>query len=341
MRCFLYCALAAAAAVLGAQPSANEQLTIYELNRARANPQRYAQEHGLGNLLATIAPAQPLAVNNLLVQSAQFKSAEMAQGNYVGHQSAATGKWPNDIVRETGYPLNAGFHASMNECESIAGGHGNLLIALRDLIHDEGINPPYHQEHLLSAGPSFAWWDLHREIGVGYAYNVDADYRRYYAIHTAFRVTSKPFLTGVAFNDANGNQRMDPGEAIAGATVSATNGTSNLQVTTNAGGGWAIEVDAGNWTVNCTGGAFAGSSSAAVTVASNNIEIDFHSGDAAAEVAFSRQVITTPPDLGFWGKKGGSSWNMGGCSTSEQAAPVALAALLISLWLTLRRRTAS
>jgi uncharacterized protein (TIGR03382 family) len=93
--------------------------------------------------------------------------------------------------------------------------------------------------------------------------------------------------------------------------------------------------------VTCTGSTFVGSSGAAVTVSSDNIEIDFHSGETAAEVAFSRQVFTTPPDLGFWGKKGGSSWNMGGCSTSEQAAPVALAALLISLWLTLRRRTAS
>lgn len=341
MRMLLICVLAAAAGVVGAQPSANEQLTIYELNRARANPQRYAQENGLGNLLATVAPAKPLAVNNLLVQSARLKAGEMAQGNYASHQSAVTGKWPNDIVRDTGYPLNAGFHASMNECESIAGGHANLLIALRDLIHDEGINPPYHQEHLLSCGPNYAWWDFHREIGVGYAYNEGADYRRYYAIHTAFRVTSKPFLTGVAFNDANGNQRMDPGEAIAGATVSANNGTLNLQATTNAGGGWAIEVDAGNWTVSCTGGTFAGSSSAAVVVAGDNIEVDFHSGDAIAEVAFARQVATAPPDPGFWGKKGGSSWNMGGCSTSEHAAPLALFALLISLWFRLRRRTAS
>src|SRR5262245_15690193 len=85
--------------------AAEEQLFVYSLNRARHDPAAYQQEVSLPVDLTAVAPRPPLAVNDHLLASAQFKANEMATNNYFNHQSQVTGKWPNELVRSYGYPL--------------------------------------------------------------------------------------------------------------------------------------------------------------------------------------------------------------------------------------------
>jgi hypothetical protein len=129
--CFLFC-------LCQQNPAPDEQLMIYELNRARNNPQRYAAENGLGSLLDGIAPSPALAVNDFLVQSSRGHAAEMAAYNYFAHQSAVTGKWPNQMARDAGYVLPASWPGDQNYIESIAAGYPTVLDALRGLIEDSG-----------------------------------------------------------------------------------------------------------------------------------------------------------------------------------------------------------
>lgn len=272
-------------------PTADEQLLIYELNRARNNPQRYAVENGLGSLLNGVASSPPLALNPFLVASSRGHATEMATNDYFAHQSAVTGKWPNRMARDAGYALVASYPDDQNNIESIAGGYGTVLIALKALIEDAGTSPPGHRYQLLATGPNASFFAAHREIGAGHAFNASSTYDNYYAIHTAYVNAANLFLTGVVYADGNTNLRYDQGEGIGGVTVSI----GGSSTTTNSVGGWSLPITNGSYTVTASGGAFTGSSTANVTVSGSNIEIDFISGTAAGEVGFGNQPATPPP----------------------------------------------
>ncbi len=347
-------------AALAAQqaPTNAEMAFIYELNRARANPQAYAAANSLGTLLDGVAAQPPLAVNNNLVQSARFHSDEMAANSYFAHTSMVTGDQPNAMARDAGYPLPGSWPDAGNNIESLAvlysqGGSISYSApaALRALIEDLGVNPPGHRIHLLAMNSFF---EAHREIGAGYAtgnaptqsvppptsgsWNSGA----YWSIHTARRNTTDPvWLTGVVYNDTNTNGRYDLGEGLGGVTVSTT-GAGVLSTLTNSAGGWALAAGAGTYTVTCAGGAFSGTATADVTVAADNVEVDFASGATQGEVNFGGG--TPPPGGGNPNPPPGNSDDTettdnggGGCSSAPAGTRLVwvIAPTLAALW---RRR---
>jgi serralysin len=242
------------------QWSAEEQQFVYELNRARWSPGAVEAQGGLR--AGTIVPAPPLAINDDLAAAAGFRSNEMATLNYFGHQSPATGKWPNRVARDYGYALPFYWPDTANNIESIHRGNPAILGVLQSFVNSE-----VHRTHLMGQG----WFATHEEIGVGAHLG-----ERTWTILTATEGTDILFLTGVAYADRNGNLRMDLGEGLAGVTISA-GGRSTL---TNAGGGWSLPVTAGRYGVTASGGPFGGESRATVRVGQFNIEVDFISNPA-------------------------------------------------------------
>lgn len=268
---------------------AEEQLFVYLLNRARNNPVAYQQEAALPVSLAYVPARAPLAVNDQLFASTEFKAEEMATYNYFDHQSHVTGMWPNQLVRSTGYALPALFANNANYLESISYGWAypgrNQAVAtpaaaLRGLIIDAGINPPGHRNHLLGID---SWNANFREIGVGHAARTGAINYDYWTIHTGYVSTSDVFLTGVVYVDRNANRRYDLNEGLAGVTVQA----GGQSVVTNAAGGYSLQVSPNaTYTVTTSGGAFVGTASYQVTVGAANVEVDFLSGRLGAQVNF-------------------------------------------------------
>jgi hypothetical protein len=297
--------LALASGMAQQNPTADEQLLIYELNRARQNPHRYASENGLGSMLNGIAASPPLALNPYLVASSRGHAQEMATNDYFGHQSAVTNKWPNEMARDAGYALTASYPNNQNNIESLAAGYSTFQIALRALLEDAGTSPPGHRYQLLATGPGSAFWLAQREIGAGHASDGTSTYVNYYSIHTAFVNSGDLFLTGVVYADANANLRYDLGEGIGGVTVSI----GGTNTTTNSQGGWSIPVTNGSYAVTASGGGFSGPATANVTVSGSNIEVDFISGTAAGEVAFANQ----PGGPAGGGGPAGDSGGGGGC----------------------------
>jgi hypothetical protein len=268
--------------------TAAEQLFVYSLNRARANPVAYQQETNLPADLSAVAAQPPLAVNDKLFASARYHSDEMAANNYFGHQSAVTSKWPNWMARNQGYALPSWWSDDANYIESIAAGYSTAPSALYALILDSGVPSLGHRIQLLGMDPFFA---QDREIGVGYSFNNNTTYRHYWAIHTAYVNTTDVFLTGVVYNDANSNSRFDLNEGLAGVTVTA----GAFSTTTNAAGGWSIRVPAGSYQVTVSGGTYVGTSSLSVTVGAANIEVDFLSGRSGGQVNFATVSGDNPP----------------------------------------------
>ncbi|MBX3458703.1 MAG: hypothetical protein KF696_01915 [Planctomycetes bacterium] len=285
---------------------------MYEVNRARANPQGYDTEKGLGGVCNGITPAHPLALNERLVTSSRFHSAEMAQHGYFAHTSPITGHQPNKMARNAGYPLKSSYPDAANYIESLAGIFGSsssisyeATAAVRALILDAGVNPPGHRYHLLSWGGSQAQIDtarLNRECGAGYATGIGANgyaAGAYWAFHTGVRDTSVTFIAGVVYNDANDNGRFDNGEALPGVTVKLINWNTQQQVgtfTTGAGGAYTHQAGNGTWVLEVSGGSFSGTRWAKITVSGQNVQVDFRSNSNNADINF-----------GSWGQLPGSA----------------------------------
>jgi hypothetical protein len=283
-----------------AQLSQQELHFLYELNRARHDPPAWAAEQGLGartggdgqpTTLVGVAPRPPLALNGVLVDSSGFKAEEMAANDYFAHQSAVGPAflWPNELVRNVfGYPLPAmvpapggGFFVlpdDFNSLESLACGFGsgtsNLALAIHALtllVVDAGVPSLGHRRHLLATDD---FNSIFTEAGVGYGSDLAASCRNYWAFQTG--VTDPPgrFLTGVAFQDGDGDDLFDPGEGLAGVTVSV----GAAQTATDEAGGWSLEVAEGTHGVSCVGGGFAGTASALVPVSGASRQVDCVSG---------------------------------------------------------------
>ncbi|MGR3319040.1 MAG: CAP domain-containing protein [Candidatus Anammoxibacter sp.] len=285
-------------------PTPEEQLFIYELNRARNKPTRFQTENNLRVNLSSVDAQPPLAINEDLIGSSRFKAQEMADKNYFAHESPFTG-WPNALARSFGYNLASFLTDNANNIESIAAGFNSVIdwtqpsAPLVTLIVDDGVPSLGHRIHLL-AMDSFN--QQFREIGVGFGSNIISKLKNYWAIHTGFDDNDQPFLTGVVYNDKNKNGRFDLNEGLGGVTVSLG---STSTTTSNSAGGWSIRAGSGPRTVQCSGGSFIGAGTANVTVDIDNIEVDFISGNSSGAVNFDND--------GDGGGNGGSGL---GCSSS-------------------------
>mgnify|MGYP001287488708 CR=1 FL=1 len=284
------------------EPSADEQLGIYEINRARHDPAAYGAKAGID--LSAVEPRQPLAVNCNLSGSARFHAKVMLDHHEYGHVSDLFGIAANQMAVDNGYDLfGNGLQTpwgTANSIESILRSVNQVAttpVAVKTLIVDKDVPGAGHRVHLLGVGG----FSNHREIGFGWAAGADAFPEfglpktlptKLLAIHTGYRDFAQAFVTGVVFADRNGNLRYDKGEGIAGATVAIDGGAST---TSMKNGGYALPVGAGERLVRCSGGAFAGEAVAYLSVGADNVEVDFHSGQALGEVAFAWQAGGIPP----------------------------------------------
>ena len=270
--------------------SPEEQQLIYELNLARRDPAGYAAQHpdlAGSAAIAAAVPRPPLAVTDSLFGSAGSHAGEMAATGYVAHQSPVTGMWPNEMTRRAGYPLVSSLADADNNVESVTAGDvpspGAALAALLD-------SEP-HRTHLLGITPFFA---LHRQVGAGWAVGAPwadgAQPAGYWVVHTGYDGGAEPFLTGVVYDDANDNGRMDLGEGLPDAEVAA----GGVVTRTNAGGGWAIRVVPDRrYEVVVRGDGFT-RRSRTVSVASDNVEVD-------VSITTAREAVSLfDPVSGAW-----------------------------------------
>jgi len=239
-------------------PAVDSQQLVYEINLARWNPAAYIERSGNTSFPNGTLARPPMALNPDLAASAAFKANEIADNGYFAHQSAVTGKWPNELARDHGYQLPTWFSDDTNNIESLHGGSPDPFAVLGSFA-----GSPSHAKHIFGGG-GFAAYD---EVGVGRSSNLN-----YWAVHSAQAGgTDQVFVTGVVYDDLDGNGRMDLGEGIGGVGVTA--GTAST--VTNAGGGYALHVTPGTITVVASG-----LPSATVTVAQHNVGVDFVVGDA-------------------------------------------------------------
>ena len=134
------------------------------------------------------------------------------------------------------------------------------------LLHTNLMNSSGHRANLLNGN--------FREIGLGFEVG---DYR---GRSTAFvtedfgKTGTDLFLTGVAFDDRDGDHFYDPGEGLGGITVTARSSSgATYKTTTMTAGGYDLALKPGTYSVTFSGPGIA-TSTQSVTIGTKNVKKD-------------------------------------------------------------------
>ena len=254
-----------------AQPSAYEQYFLELVNRARANPGAEASRLGIdlnqGLSSGTIANTakQPLAINQLLNDSAQAHSDWMLATDTFSH-TGANGSSAGDRMKAAGYA----FTGSWTWGENISirwGGGGGESAGTVESLHDGLFKSAGHRTNILN--------DAFKEVGIGigvgeYKGSTGADATQNFA-----RSGGATFLTGVAFDDKDGDRFYDPGEGMGAVKVSVTSSTGATYATTTwDAGGYQLALPAGDYTVAFSGSGLPATVTQTAKIGSVNVKVD-------------------------------------------------------------------
>lgn len=292
----------------------NEQQYMLELiNRARANGGAEATRLGLSGLqegpptingqVWTIQNSvQPLSWNPLLINCAQNHATNLNNGDqFFSGQSPHTfgGMTPNQRIAAAGYSMapyngptnNGSFPGPENVAAAISFGSGpytgtkliaSVLEAHNDLFTDQTVQGRGHRSTTMLA--------FFREIGVGISVGTDTGPDSQGVIRTwdslyivqnfGSQSTTAPFITGVVYQDTNGNGFYDPGEGIGGVRVDVAG--SNFFAISSSSGGYSVPVPGnGSYNVTFSGGGLANNSRTVNVANSLNAKSDYVAGASA------------------------------------------------------------
>jgi uncharacterized protein YkwD len=151
------------------------------LNEVRQHPSAFSEE--IGADLSYVQAVPKLAWNEELAQAAEKKALDMAARNYFDHVDP-DGYGMNYWIVKAGYELRDEWtkKKSYNNFESIQAGLSSGVEAIKNLILDEGTNPPGHRNHLLGILP---FWSNCTDVGIGMARDPDSEYEYYMCILVA------------------------------------------------------------------------------------------------------------------------------------------------------------
>lgn len=287
----------------------NEQQYMLELiNRARANGGAEAARLGLSGLQEgpptingepwTIqTTVQPLSWNQLLFNCAQNHSKNLNNADQFflgGSPHTFGGMTPSQRIAAAGYsmanyngPTTASgfFPGPENVFEAVAQGSGpfvgaNLVAGVlqghNGLFTDQTVPGRGHRDTTMLG--------FFREIGVGITAGKDNQNNPgqpngawdslYVVQNFGAQASQTPFITGVVYQDTNGNGFYDPGEGIGGIRVDIT-GTNFFAVTSASGGYSAPVAGNGSYTVTFSGGSFPATQQNAMVSSLLNTKVDY------------------------------------------------------------------
>jgi hypothetical protein len=201
-------------------------------------------------------------MNPALLSVAQAHSEDMYNQNYFSHTDP-NGTTAFQRIENAGYNyVSAG--------ENIGAGTGMTATDLEDLLMvDSGYPCRAHRMNLLDIFPYPP--PAYYEVGIGYYEGSSGQAFITQDFGTA--ANTVPFLTGVVYNNANGNNFYDIGEGIPGVTITPSSG--NYYAVSSSAGGYAIPIGtSGTITVTASGEGF-GPITETITLTGTNIELDF------------------------------------------------------------------
>lgn len=260
-----------------AQLSAYEQYLLELVNRARLDPAAEAQRYGVDLGSVSTASRQPLAGNDLLALAAERHSRWMLDTGTFSHTGAG-GSTPTARMAAAGYAFTGSWSSGENIGWTGTTGALNLLSAV-DTQHAGLFRSSGHRANILNDG--------FREIGVGIETGTFSGYNAAMTTETFARSGTLPFLTGVAYIDRDANRFYTPGEGLGGIVFEARAqaGGASASDTTEAAGGYEMQLAAGTYDVSIRGGALTQALGVTLAMAARNVKLDLVGLDAIAASA--------------------------------------------------------
>ena len=255
-----------------AQPTAQEQLMLELVNRARLDPAAEAARLGIslnqglpaGTIDAT--SKAPLAMNALLIDSARAHSSWMIATDTFSHTGAG-GSSPTARMQAAGYQFTGSWRSGENISWSGSTGAVNLTTTIFSQ-HDSLFRSAGHRANLLQDG--FA------EAGIG---QISGQFMAGGTNYNASMITQNfaksgtaVFVTGVVYNDTDKNSFYSVGEAVANVKVTVSGSTQ-----TGAAGGYQLNVGTGTKTVTFDDGK--GLARVTATLTGENAKLDYVNSD--------------------------------------------------------------
>jgi hypothetical protein len=229
------------------QHSANEQYLLELINAERAK-----------------VGAQPLAFDNDLSEAAEGHSRWMLATDVFSHTGSG-GSSPTTRMKNAGYVLEGSWATG----ENIAWATTRAPTGYADevkLLHTNLMNSSGHRANILN--PNF------REIGLGFEVGDYKGRTSAFVTENFAKTGTALFLTGVAFDDKDGDRFYDPGEGMGGITVTAKSSTGlTYKTTTMTAGGYDLALKAGTYTVTFSGPGIQ-TSTQSVTIGTKNVKRD-------------------------------------------------------------------
>lgn len=228
--------------------------------------------------------AQPLAFDSNLNTASEIHSSWMISTDTFSHTGSG-GSNPGARMTAAGYT----FTGAWSWGENIAWASTRAPAGLQDevlLLHTNLMNSSGHRANILNDG--------FREIGIGFEVGQYGSYEGAFVTQNFASTGTTAFLTGVTFDDRDGDKLYDPGEGLGSLTVSARNNSSGaIKTTTTApAGGYDLELAAGSYTVTFSGSGFATTTQQA-SIGSKNVKLDLV--DPVASGGTTTPPVTTTP----------------------------------------------
>jgi hypothetical protein len=302
------------------QPTAFEQFVLELVNRARADPTAEAARLGMSDLNQGLAPGTiaygyraPLAMNTDLVEAARAHSQWMLATDTFSHTGAG-GSTAGQRMAAAGYVFTPPWSLG----ENLALRTGTLDAGSAAALHEQLFRSTTgHRQNLL--GESF------REAGMGIAagdfvWQPSGANLPSLALTENFAASGTArFLLGVAFDDADGDAFYDPGEGLAGLSITIRSMTRNGPVTLTGwdAGGWQAPLAPGSYEVTFAGGTLAAPVTRGATLTSANVKLDLNL-DAPPEAAETllggngAETLTGGDGADLLNGRGGHDWLFGG-----------------------------
>lgn len=262
------------------------------INRARANPQAEADLYLDGNLNEGLAPEtisaeakQPLVSVAALNAAAQGHTQDMIENGFFSH-TGSDGSSPSARMTNAGYDWNgAGENLVTRTNYSPDVTAANTLQMHIDLLVDSGIDDRGHR--LILMNPSYTSIGISIRHTESYAAlrGLPSDVCTQDFGYILSGSLSGPFLTSVAYDDADGDGFYTPGEGLGGLNVTVYEGGSATEAGSTAtmtSGGYGLELAPGSYDVEI-GGPLG-------TLFQENVEL----GSANVKLDYTNDTVTHP-----------------------------------------------
>jgi hypothetical protein len=211
------------------------------------------------------AGLQPLAFDPDLNEAAELHSDWMLDFDTFSH-TGVNGSSAGDRMKAAGYA----FTGSWSWAENIAWASTRSPSGYQDevlLLHNNLMNSPGHRANILNG--------TFREIGIGFEIGQYQSYNAAMVTQNFAKTGGNPFLTGVAFDDQDGDNFYDVGEGLGGVSIRITSSSGQMTtIATGEAGGYAIDLAAGSYSVTFSAAGLA-SETRTVSIGGNNVKLDW------------------------------------------------------------------